>query len=113
MSVEDEAQSCGLKRQGITHRAVRNRIPRGRIDKCWRFNKTDLDGLTNTNGSIAHESSIPKHEAARTEGTDAYLFLNWFTNTKLRRKDSMMLISLGSSGAPLRVAAPYAPTSAM
>ena len=94
---------------------MRDRIPRGRFDKCWRFNKADLGAWIDEHKArmARGNQSMPNQEKARSEGAYAYLFLNWFRNTKLRRKDSMILISLGSSGAPLRVAAPYAPTSAM
>jgi hypothetical protein len=40
----DEAVAyCGLTRDGFKKKVVRDRIQNVRLDKCWRFDKADLD----------------------------------------------------------------------
>ena len=39
----EAAAYCGLTRDGFKKKVVRDRIQKVRLDKCWRFDKADLD----------------------------------------------------------------------
>ena len=43
MNVQDAAEYCGLPRESFKKKVVRDRVPKVRFDKCWRFDRADLD----------------------------------------------------------------------
>jgi len=43
MNVDEAAEYCGLTRDSFRKKVVRDRVPKVRLDKCWRFDKADLD----------------------------------------------------------------------
>jgi excisionase family DNA binding protein len=42
-NLEEAAAYCGLTRDAFKKKVVRDRIRKVRLDKCWRFDKPDLD----------------------------------------------------------------------
>jgi hypothetical protein len=56
MTLDEATAYCGLTRDGFRKKVVRDRIQKVRLDKCWRFDKADLnacidghkDGITGT-----------------------------------------------------------------
>ena len=42
-TLDEAAAYCGLTRDGFKKKVVRDRIQKVRLDKCWRFDKADLD----------------------------------------------------------------------
>lgn len=47
-SLEEAAEYCGLTRDSFKKKVVRDRIRKVRLDKCWRFDKADLDAWIDT-----------------------------------------------------------------
>ena len=43
MNVDEAAEYCGLTRDSFRKKVVRDRVRKVRLDKCWRFDKVDLD----------------------------------------------------------------------
>jgi excisionase family DNA binding protein len=59
MNVEDAAEYCGLPRESFKKKVVRDRIPKVRFDKCWRFDKADLDAWIDSHKEqIARETYV-------------------------------------------------------
>jgi excisionase family DNA binding protein len=42
-NLNEAAAYCGLTRDSFKKKVVRDRIRKVRLDKCWRFDKADLD----------------------------------------------------------------------
>jgi len=42
-NLDEAAEYCGLTRDSFKKKVVRDRIRKVRVDKCWRFDKADLD----------------------------------------------------------------------
>jgi excisionase family DNA binding protein len=42
-SLDEAAGYCGLSRDSFKKKVIRDRLRKIRIDKCWRFDKADLD----------------------------------------------------------------------
>ena len=42
-SLDEAAEYCGLTRESFKKKVVRDRLRKVRVDKCWRFDKADLD----------------------------------------------------------------------
>jgi excisionase family DNA binding protein len=42
-TLDEAAAYCGLTRDGFKKKVVRDRIQKVQLDKCWRFDKADLD----------------------------------------------------------------------
>ena len=59
MNVEEAAEYCGLPRESFKKKVVRDRIPKVRFDKCWRFDKADLDAWIDSHKEqIARETYV-------------------------------------------------------
>src|SRR4051795_8971064 len=43
MNVDEAAEYCGLTRDSFRKKVVRDRVRKVRLDKCWRFDRADLD----------------------------------------------------------------------
>jgi excisionase family DNA binding protein len=56
----DEASAyCGLTRDSFKKKVVRDRLRKVRLDKCWRFDKADLDAWIDS-----HKEQIAQETAA-------------------------------------------------
>jgi hypothetical protein len=56
----DEASAyCGLTRNSFKKKVVRDRLRKVRLDKCWRFDKGDLDAWIDS-----HKEEIIQETAA-------------------------------------------------
>jgi excisionase family DNA binding protein len=42
-TLDEAAAYCGLTRDSFKKKVVRDRLRKVRLDKCWRFDKVDLD----------------------------------------------------------------------
>jgi excisionase family DNA binding protein len=42
-NLDEAAAYCGLTRDSFKKKVLRDRIQKVRLDKCWRFDKADLD----------------------------------------------------------------------
>jgi excisionase family DNA binding protein len=42
-NLDEAAAYCGLTRDSFKKKVVRDRMRKVRLDKCWRFDKADLD----------------------------------------------------------------------
>jgi excisionase family DNA binding protein len=42
-NLDEAAAYCGLTRDSFKKKVVRDQIQKVRLDKCWRFDKADLD----------------------------------------------------------------------
>ena len=42
-TLDEAAAYCGLTRDSFKKKVVRDRLRKVRLDKCWRFDKADLD----------------------------------------------------------------------
>ena len=40
---DEAAEYCGLTRDSFKKKVVRDRLRKVRLDRCWRFDKADLD----------------------------------------------------------------------
>ena len=43
MNLDEAAEYCGLTRDSFKKKVVRDRVRKVRLDKCWRFDISDLD----------------------------------------------------------------------
>jgi excisionase family DNA binding protein len=59
LTLEEAAEYCGLGLDSFKKKVVRDRIPRVRLDKRWRFDKPDLDRWIDS-----HKDQIAKEAAA-------------------------------------------------
>jgi excisionase family DNA binding protein len=51
-NLDEAAEYCGLTRDSFKKKVVRDRLRKVRLDKCWRFDKADLDEW------IAHRKGV-------------------------------------------------------
>ena len=58
-NLDESAEYCGPTRDSFTKKVIRDRIRRVRLDKCWRFDKSDLDAWIE-----AHKDQIGEETAA-------------------------------------------------
>lgn len=42
-NLDEAAEYCGLTRDSFKKKVVRDQLRKVRLDKCWRFDKADLD----------------------------------------------------------------------
>lgn len=42
-TLDEAAEYCGLTRDSFKKKVVRDHLRKVRLDKCWRFDKVDLD----------------------------------------------------------------------
>ena len=58
-NLEEAAEYCGLTRDSFKKKVVRDRLRKVRLDKCWRFDKADLDEWIDS-----HKEQIAQETAA-------------------------------------------------
>lgn len=58
-SLEEAAKYCGLSRDSFKKKVIRDRLRKVRVDKCWRFDKADLDAWIDS-----HKAQILEETAA-------------------------------------------------
>ena len=58
-NVDEAAEYCGLTRDSFKKKVVRDRLRKVRLDKCWRFDKADLDAWIDS-----HKQQIAQETAA-------------------------------------------------
>lgn len=58
-NLDEAAEYCGLTRDSFKKKVVRDRPPKVRLDKCWRFDKADLDAWIES-----HKEQIAEETAA-------------------------------------------------
>jgi excisionase family DNA binding protein len=58
-NLDEAAEYCGLTRDSFKKKVVRDRIRKVRVDKCWRFDKADLDAWIDS-----HKDQIAQEIAA-------------------------------------------------
>ena len=58
-NLDEAAEYCGLTRDSFKKKVVRDRLRRVRLDKCWRFDKADLDAWIDS-----HKEQIAQETAA-------------------------------------------------
>jgi excisionase family DNA binding protein len=56
--LDDAAAYCGLSRDSFKKKVIRDRLRKVRLDKCWRFDKADLDAWIDS-----HKEQIPGEAA--------------------------------------------------
>jgi len=57
-NLDEAAEYCGLTRDSFKKKVVRDRLRKVRLDKCWRFDKADLDAwIESHKEQIAEETS--------------------------------------------------------
>jgi excisionase family DNA binding protein len=58
-NLDEAAEYCGLTRDSFKKKVVRDRLRKVRLDKCWRFDKADLDAWID-----GHKEQILQETAA-------------------------------------------------
>jgi excisionase family DNA binding protein len=58
-NLDEAAEYCGLTRDSFKKKVVRDRLRKVRLDKCWRFDKADLDAWIDS-----HKEQIAQETAA-------------------------------------------------
>jgi excisionase family DNA binding protein len=58
-NLDEAAEYCGLTRDSFKKKVIRDRLRRVRLDKCWRFDKSDLDAWIES-----HKDQIAAETAA-------------------------------------------------
>jgi excisionase family DNA binding protein len=58
-NLDEAAEYCGLTRDSFKKKVIRDRLRKVRVDKCWRFDKADLDQWIDT-----HKEQIAQETAA-------------------------------------------------
>jgi excisionase family DNA binding protein len=58
-TLDEAAAYCGLTRDSFKKKVVRDRLRKVRLDKCWRFDKADLDAWIDS-----HKEEIAQEAAA-------------------------------------------------
>ena len=58
-NLDEAAEYCGLTRDSFKKKVVRDRLRKVRLDKCWRFDKADLDAWIDS-----HKEQILQETAA-------------------------------------------------
>jgi len=59
LNLAEAAEYCGLTRDSFKKKVVRDRLRKVRLDKCWRFDITDLDEWIDS-----HKDQIAEETAA-------------------------------------------------
>lgn len=59
LNLDEAAEYCGLTRDSFKKKVVRDRLRKVRLDKCWRFDKADLDEWIDS-----HKEQIAQETAA-------------------------------------------------
>ena len=59
LTLDEAAEYCGLSLDSFKKKVVRDRIPRVRLDKRWRFDRSDLDAWIDS-----HKDQIAEETAA-------------------------------------------------
>ena len=57
--LREAAEYCGLTRDSFKKKVVRDQLRKVRLDKCWRFDKADLDAWIDS-----HKEQIIQETAA-------------------------------------------------
>jgi excisionase family DNA binding protein len=58
-NLDEAAEYCGLTRDSFKKKVVRDRLRKVPLDKCWRFDKADLDEWIDS-----HKEQIAQETAA-------------------------------------------------
>jgi len=58
-NLDEAATYCGLTRDSFKKKVVRDRLRKVRLDKCWRFDKPDLDAWIDS-----HKEEMTQETAA-------------------------------------------------
>jgi excisionase family DNA binding protein len=58
-NLDEAAEYCGLTRESFKKKVVRDQLRKVRLDKCWRFDKADLDAWIES-----HKEQIAQEVAA-------------------------------------------------
>jgi excisionase family DNA binding protein len=58
-NLDQAAEYCGLSRESFKKKVVRDRLRKVRVDKCWRFDRADLDEWIDS-----HKDQIIQERAA-------------------------------------------------
>lgn len=58
-NLDEAAEYCGLTRESFKKKVVRDNLRKVRLDKCWRFDKADLDAWIDS-----HKEQIAQETAA-------------------------------------------------
>jgi excisionase family DNA binding protein len=58
-NLDEAAEYCGLTRDSFKKKVIRDRLRKVRVDKCWRFDKADLDEWIDS-----HKDQIIQERAA-------------------------------------------------
>jgi len=58
-NLDEAAGYCGLTRDSFKKKVVRDQLRKVRLDKCWRFDKADLDAWIDS-----HKEQIAEETAA-------------------------------------------------
>ena len=58
-NLNEAAEYCGLTRDSFKKKVVRDQLRKVRLDKCWRFDKADLDAWIDS-----HKEQIIQESAA-------------------------------------------------
>jgi excisionase family DNA binding protein len=58
-NLDEAAEYCGLTRDSFKKKVVRDRLRKVRLDKCWRFDRADLDAWIDS-----HKEQIARETAA-------------------------------------------------
>lgn len=58
-NLEEAAEYCGLTRDSFKKKVIRDQLRKVRLDKCWRFDKADLDAWIES-----HKEQIAQETAA-------------------------------------------------
>lgn len=58
-NLDEAAEYCGLTRDSFKKKVVRDQLRKVRLDKCWRFDKADLDAWIDS-----HKEQIAQENAA-------------------------------------------------
>jgi excisionase family DNA binding protein len=58
-NLDEAAEYCGLTRDSFKKKVVRDRLRKVRLDKCWRFDRADLDAWIDS-----HKEQIAQESAA-------------------------------------------------
>ncbi|HEX4229262.1 MAG TPA: helix-turn-helix domain-containing protein [Bryobacteraceae bacterium] len=58
-NLDEAAEYCGFSHDSFKKKVVRDRLRKLRLDKCWRFDKADLDAWIDS-----HKEQIAQETAA-------------------------------------------------
>ncbi len=58
-TLDEAAQYCGLTRDSFKKKVIRDQLRKVRLDKCWRFDKADVDAWIDS-----HKDQIAQETAA-------------------------------------------------